>query len=295
MKEMYPLARDDYRPLQRPIVQDDRKWFQDELKKYGKFTAMAWIMSPEPPRMCLPAPTIENLILSKEFIEWEGSQEDYLLEKLKVTPQQIIAINNATIGQRDNPAWLMLRKGRLTSSNFGYVLQAKRVTPSLVRRVLGDYNLSGVHAINWGINNESVAVKAFEQATGLAVKESGLWLDPSGTLGATPDGLIGSNALLEVKCPFTQRQNTINEAVMSKGFCLEKSGDDKFTLKKSHIYYHQIQGQLYVTERQLCFFVIWTLKQTFILEIQKDTEWGHNLEKLRTFYKETMLKNILDY
>ena len=236
VKEMYPLAGDDYGPLQRPIAQEDRKWFQDELKRYGKFTAMAWIMSPEPPRVCLPVPTIENLILSKEFIEWEGNQEDYLLKRLKVTPQQIIAINDATIGQRDNSVWLMLRKGRLTSSNFGCVLQAKRVTPGLVKRVLGDHNLSGVHAINWGINNESVAVKAFEQATGLAVKESGLWLDPSGTLGATPDGLIGSNALLEFNSPFTQRQNTISEAVISKDF--EKSGDDKFTLKKSHIYYH---------------------------------------------------------
>ena len=173
------------------------------------------------------------------------------MERLKVTPQQIIAINDATIGQRDNPVWLMLRKGRLTSSNFGCVLQVKRVTPSLMKRVLGDYNLSGVHAINWGINNESVAVKAFQQAIGLVVKESGLWRDPSGTLGATPDGLIGSNALLEVKFPFTQRQNTISEAVMSKDFCLEKSGDDKFTLKKSHIIILSSNSRAVVFDRGL--------------------------------------------
>ena len=55
----------------------------------------------------------------------------------------------------------MVRKGRLTASNFGCVLNAKRVTPSLLKRLLGDYNLSRVKAVQWGVTNEPEALKAF--------------------------------------------------------------------------------------------------------------------------------------
>lgn len=65
----------------------------------------------------------------------------------------------------------MLRKERLTTSNVGSVLNAKRVTRSLLKKELGEYNLSGVQAINWGRNNEAEAINAFKQVTGLAVEE----------------------------------------------------------------------------------------------------------------------------
>ena len=283
-----------YKPLAREIMDDDRRWFYEELKRYGKFTGMAWILSPEPQKRTLPVPTIEEIVSSKEFIETETGKEKYLLEKLKVSEEQIKMVHMLTIGQRDNPSWLMLRRGRLTASNFGAVLNAKRVTPSLLKRVLGEYSLSGVQAINWGINNEAEAVKAFVQATGLTVEDSGLWLDPSGILGASPDGLVGTNYLLEVKCPFTQRHSEMTEAVKSKDFYLEKNQNGSYSLKKTHVYWHQVQGQLYLTQRQICFFVVWTLKETLVLQINKDEQWEQNLDTLKTFFEEHMLKKILE-
>ena len=53
----------------------------------------------------------------------------------------------------------------------------------------------------------------FQQKTHLCVEESGLWLQLSGMPSAYPNGLVGKNALLEVKCPFMQRDSTIEEAV----------------------------------------------------------------------------------
>ena len=41
----------------------------------------------------------------------------------------------------------------------------------------------------------------YEVVTGNRVRETGLWLHPSGLLGASPDGLISDNKVLEVKCP----------------------------------------------------------------------------------------------
>ena len=53
----------------------------------------------------------------------------------------IIEIGTLTTGQRNNPAWHLARKDRLTASNFGAVLNAKRVTQALTKRLHGDYNL----------------------------------------------------------------------------------------------------------------------------------------------------------
>jgi len=88
-----------------------------------------------------------------------------------ITEEQHKSVHEVTIGQWDNPLWHLLRKGRLTASNFGPVLKCERVTPSLIKRVLGQYNLSGVKAVNWGVVNENEAKKAFERVTGLPVKE----------------------------------------------------------------------------------------------------------------------------
>ena len=49
----------------------------------------------------------------------------------------------------------------------------------------------------------------------------GIWLDPSGVLGASPDGVVDGR-LLEVKCPYSARDMTITQAVNALGrdFCL---------------------------------------------------------------------------
>lgn len=123
-------------------------------------------------------------------------------------------------------------------------------------------------------------MKDFKNVTGLTVEDSGLWLDPSGMLGASPDGLIGSNSIIEVKCPYTHRPNTIDEAIQTKQFYVNKTKENNYETNKNHIYWHQIQGQLYITKRNMCYLVVWTLKQALILQITKDEEWEGNTQLL---------------
>ena len=89
------------------------------------------------------------------------------------------------------------------------------MTPSLMKRVLGEFDVSGVHAINWGIVNEEGG-KVFTNATGPTVDDCGLWLHKCGAIGASPDGMVGTDAILEISCPFTQRNCTIQKAIKSK-------------------------------------------------------------------------------
>ncbi|KAL9978422.1 hypothetical protein ACROYT_G015935 [Oculina patagonica] len=123
----------------------DRSALYEDLKEYGRFTGLCWLMSPEPqPQAKLPIPTIEEIIFSEEFMKTRGSQQqlDCLVRNAKVQEHDVILVSKITVGQRDNPAWHLARKVRLTASNFGSVLQAKRVTPSLLKRLLGEYDLT---------------------------------------------------------------------------------------------------------------------------------------------------------
>ena len=93
------------------------------------------------PQAKLPVPTIEEIIYSEEFIQTRGAQQqlDCLVRKAKITEADVLLVSQITVGQRDNPAW-----------HFGSVLHAKRVTPSLLERLLGEYDLSRVKAVQWG-------------------------------------------------------------------------------------------------------------------------------------------------
>jgi len=287
--EMFPPIKPNYVALSRKPSSNDRENLYDMLKRYGKFTGLCWLISPEPqmPLETLPIPTIEDIIYSEEFLKAVGAeaQRKIIVDKAKVNDEVIARVNAVTVGQRNNPLWHLARKGRLTASNFGCILNAKRVTPSLIKILHGEYDISRVKAVAWGTTNESEAVKAFTSITGLPVVETGLWLHESGVLGASPDGLIGANHILEVKCPFTARNMTIDEAVTNiKSFCLEKSEKGPLQLKKGHVYWHQVQGQMAMAKRYFCYFVVWTTKQTCVFTIQKDAQWQTNIELLKDFY-----------
>ena len=75
-----------------------------------------------------------------------------------------------------------------------------------------------------------MAIKAFTASTGLVPVQTGVWLHESGVLGASPDGLVGDDAVLECKCPYTHRTKTIAEAVKHKDFYLE-SKNGRYALR----------------------------------------------------------------
>ena len=287
--EMFPPSKKDYQALNRVPTQEDRASLYSALCDYGKFTGLCWLMSPEPPpTKPLPIQTISDIIFSEEFLKTKESAEQlsFLLRKTKVDQSLIQKVSNVTVGQRDNPLWQLVRNGRLTASNFGSVLNAKRATPSLIKRLLGEYDVSKVKAVVWGVNNENEAVKSFTLQTGLPVEPTGIWLDESGILGASPDGFVGNNYVLEIKCPYTAHSCTIQEAVESiPTFFLEKdSSGTGFALKKSHVYWHQVQGQMHIAKRFFCFFVVWTTKETAVMTIKRDPSWADNIELLKDFY-----------
>ncbi|XP_049416267.1 uncharacterized protein LOC125878853 [Epinephelus fuscoguttatus] len=262
VEELFPPLSKSYNPLTREPTAKDRAWLRNRLS--SRFSGFSWLLSPEP------------------------EEEPYTLATLSVSK----IVESVATGQHNNPKWHLLRKGRLTASNFGAVLKAKRVTASLLARVMGEQQaLDGVLSIQWGTMNEKEGIKAFTTAIQMPVEESGLWLSRSGVLGASPGGLVGSSAVLEVKCPYGTREMTITEALAIKGFCVSKEGDS-YHLRDDHPYWHQVQGQLHLTGRQTCYFVVWTTKDTAIIPIARDESWQPKLVHLEDFFKAHMLPKL---
>ena len=64
-----------------------------------------------------------------------------------------------------------------------------------------------------------------------------MWFDSSGILGASLDGIVVDETVLESKCPYTERNLTIEEALNSTSFCLKKiESGQGYALKKDHVY-----------------------------------------------------------
>jgi hypothetical protein len=123
-----------------------------------------------------------------------------------------------------------------------------------------------------------------------------LWLHQSGVIGASPDGLVEErNGIFEVKCPYSVRNGTIAEACNCKDFYLSVNENGIIRLRESHNYYHQIQGQLHLTNRDVCFLVVYTVKEIAIVEVQKDISWASNISKLISFYRDQLLPRLIGF
>ena len=170
----------------------------------------------------------------------------------------------------------------------------------------GQSHLEGVKAIQWGIEHEKDAISIYESTTGSKVSPCGLLIAPNGFLGASPDGFVGDSVVLEVKCPWRLKTRTVSELCASdKHFCIsqsDSSADDShgassnssYCLKPTHDYYHQVQGQMYLSGRTECHFVIWSPSEHVIIPVKKDPLWQENILKLSEFYSAIVLPRLIN-
>lgn len=115
------------------------------------------------------------------------------------------------------PEWIHQRAGFLTASRADAVLQRSVRTGEplkayydlidqlVAERITGDsIGIGTTPAMQWGIDHEDDARTAYEVATGECVDLVGFIQHPSiDWLGASPDGLVGDDGLIEIKCPNT--------------------------------------------------------------------------------------------
>jgi len=127
-------------------------------------------------------------------------------------------------------------------------------------------------AVLHGSKYEAVALRKFEEVCDVKVHPAGLFVRPDYPyLGASPDGVVDDSAIVEVKCPYNGRNDTIEPN--AKFPFLSRNGSGDLILKPSHSYYTQVQGQLFITGRQLCHFVVYTFQSLLVIDVPIDVDF----------------------
>ena len=207
------------------------------------------------------------------------------------------------IEQASDELWYQQRKCRLTASSFGTVAKRRSKTPAknFVMNLLYKDKLIDTPSLRWGREHEDVARQEYAKRNGnIELTLSGLVIDATkGWLACSPDNLAtdkqskhGLLGLVEYKCPYSARHNTVTDAAKSKDF-FASTKDGKVTLKRNHNYFFQIQGQMAICKRNWCDFVIWTTKEMTIERIIFDPKlWQETLPKLEFFYDKAILPEL---
>jgi putative phage-type endonuclease len=182
--------------------------------------------------------------------------------------------------------WHELRLGKVTASRLSDVISKGRGNaPSKTRasymlqlaaeRLTGEKEDSFSNKyMEWGNECEPQARSMYEFDSGNEVEEVAFVIH-SDSFGVSPDGLIGDNGILEIKCPKTTTQ-------------IERYLKGKFPTE----YKAQVQGQLLATNREWCDFVSFDPRisgeaQYFCIRVERDEEYISELfGKINDFVNE---------
>lgn len=189
--------------------------------------------------------------------------------------------------EQRTPEWFAARAGRITGSQVGGLLGlSPHVSDgdafrALVRSVHGmDSEFKGNVATEYGTFHEAGALAEYQMETGNKVEAVG-FVKHGEWLGASPDGLVSDDGLLEIKCPYGQR---------------DKNPPQFKTLDEQPHYYAQIQVQLYVTGRKWCHFFQWSPHGTKMERVEIDHEWlRQELPTLHDIYQAAKAADPAEY
>ena len=231
-------------------------------------------------------------------------------QSLQLPLEKIMDIEQHTRNQSHSSLWYSVRRYRLTASYFGQIRQRRPTTSahSLVLRILSTSSFSSP-ATEWGKDNEQRAIDQYvpqqqkDGKTDLYACSSGFVVSEDHPfLGASPDAVVydpsvtSTFGLAELKCPYSSRDMTPVEACSQPAFfCTLNSTSGKLQLKKEHPYHSQVQGQMAITKREWCDFVVYTEKGISIERIHFDKIfWEELLQKLVDIYDNCLAPEIVN-
>lgn len=187
--------------------------------------------------------------------------------------------------EQRSPEWFKARQNKITGSVVGAILgQSPFMKPAdVMRNMVREYHgyereFKSNVATDYGTANEQTATTALEMFHLTApVVETGFHVHPDlEWLGASPDGLLREDGLVEIKCPYGQRDK--NPPVF------------KPLLEMPH-YYAQTQIEMFCTGRKWVVFYQWSPNGDKYEEHLLNQEWlDENIPKLKAFYDSYLIE-----
>ena len=217
---------------------------------------------------------------------YAGFQND---SNVSVNFDEAVNIENSTRKQANESSWFEERAKRITASNFGHIMTRKKeINDSFMKSTFQKTNFTSAPT-SYGKANETIAKQMYIKQTGNHIHDIGLIVNPAiPFLGATPDAIVcdkSDTGLVEIKCPYSVRDMTLNDACNNRAdFFLRRNGDE-FNLSRQHAHWYQVQGQLLASGAPFCDFVTYTKQELSIERITPDEDTMKALvEKLSAFY-----------
>ena len=154
--------------------------------------------------------------------------------------------------EQNSPDWFDIRLGLFTSSQIynlfvkgrgeGISKSAETYITQKAIETIYPLEVEGFSskAMQWGTENEDNARNVYEVMTGNEVTNGGFFIFDENT-GSSPDGLVGNDGIVEIKCPYT-RINHIQNVINLK--------DDVDLYKLNKAYYYQVHHQMFCSGRK---------------------------------------------
>lgn len=130
-------------------------------------------------------------------------------------------VSHSPNDQQQNVEWAKQKLGRFSCSQYYRLMTEPKLKADKEAGNLSDgamtyvyecvaERITGVRAkdeftskyTDWGINYEPVAKKIYETVWGVKVDDTG-YIPHLINQGGSPDGLVGDDGIIEIKCPFT--------------------------------------------------------------------------------------------
>ena len=164
--------------------------------------------------------------------------------------------------------WYDLRCGKLTASSFHVLMHSsctahQYIMEKALERLTGKCvpNRFWTEDLQRGIDLEPIACREYELVTGNKVVHVG-FVQHNEYVGSSPDGLVGTDGMIEIKCP--------NEQNFWKQYLHPKVCPQHYT---------QIQFNLWVCNRQWCDYVVYsTMERPIIQRVVRDEEYIKAIE-----------------
>ena len=176
---------------------------------------------------------------------------------------------------------------------------------SLILRICKEPSLkqSNVSSLKLGSERESVALEELgiflsSSHKELQIEKCGLLLcEDFSLIGASPDCTFSCQCydqrlLIEIKGPYTRtKTSSLQEALsIDPKFFLDSEGN----LEQIHMYYTQVQLQLYVFKCDRCLFVTWTPNWMSVAEVAQDRKFASDMfETVKVFCIKHILPELL--
>jgi putative phage-type endonuclease len=182
------------------------------------------------------------------------------------------------IEEQGTESWFANRLGKVTASRIADVLaktktgysasRANYMTQLVLERITQTRAESYSNAaMQWGTEQEPFARAAYEAHTGQMVEEVGFMPHPNiDASGASPDGLVGDDGMVEIKCP--------SSSTALEVWLTHSQGGNPVDAK----YYAQMQWQMCCADRSWCDYVVFDPRmpakaQLFIFRVERNADW----------------------